>query len=129
MTRTLAIGLACAAAFVAGCGGGDSPSATTGGAAPAAPPPEPNTIVMGEFSYSPMTLTVTAGTPITFRNDGKIEHTVADVDAAGEIRSRFIKPTPLATGATQIVTFRTPGTYDYICTFHPTLMHGTIIVR
>lgn len=125
MIRTLLLGTVCVTGLV-GCGGGaESP------AAPAAQPPDApaNTVVMGDYSYTPSMLVVTAGTPITFRNDGKIEHTVADVDGKGEIRSEFIEPTPLATGQTQTVTIDEPGTYRYICTFHPTLMDGTIVVK
>ncbi len=127
--RALAIGLACAAGLAAGCGGGNSPPTTTGGAQPSHARPVDTTVVMGDFSYTPKVLTVSAGTTITFRNDGKIEHTVADVDTAGEIRSAVIKPRPLATGQTQTVTIDARGTYDYICTFHPTLMRGTIVVK
>jgi len=83
---------------------------------------------MGEFSYTPAVMTVAAGTTVTFVNAGRIAHTVADVDAAGDIRSALIRPRPLATGDRQTVTFTTPGTYRYICTFHPTLMRGTVIV-
>ena len=87
------------------------------------------TIVMGDFSYAPSALTVRVGEPVTFVNDGKIDHTVADTDAAGEIRSALIKPRPIPPAGTQTVVFRTPGTVDYLCTYHPTLMSGRIVVR
>lgn len=89
----------------------------------------PSTIAMGDFSYSPSPLTVRAGERVTFVNRGKIDHTIADTDVSGEIRSTLIKPRPIAPQETQVVTFATPGTVDYICTYHPTLMRGTIIVR
>ncbi len=107
--------------LVAGCG------ATGRQTTPVASPP-PDTIVMGDFSFTPATLTVLAGTTVTMRNDGRIEHTAADVDASGGITSRVIKPVPLATGQSLTITFTRPGTYHYICTFHPKLMDGTVVV-
>jgi plastocyanin len=83
---------------------------------------------MGEFYYRPTPVTVRVGEPVTFVNEGAIEHTVADTTPAGEIRSRLIKPRPLKTGERQRVTFRRPGTVDYICTFHPTEMRGSVTV-
>ncbi len=69
------------------------------------------------------------GSPqVTLRNDGRIEHTAADVDANGNVRSRVIKPVPLSSTQQLTITFPRPGTYHYICTFHPTLMRGTVIV-
>jgi plastocyanin len=50
------------------------------------------------------------------------------VDAKGGIRSKAIKPRPLAHGQSQTVRFASPGRVAYLCTFHPTLMKGTIIV-
>ncbi len=117
------------AVVAAGCGGtsSDVPPATSQGITPTEEGPA--TIVMGDFSYAPSTLTVQVGEKVTFVNRGKIDHTVADTDAGGEIRSTLIKPRPIAPAGEQTVVFGTPGTVDYICTYHPTLMGGRIIVR
>ncbi len=32
-------------------------------------------------------------------------------------------------GSSASLTFATPGTYDYVCQFHPGSMTGTVIVR
>ena len=61
-------------------------------------------------------------------NVGKIDHTVADTDAHWNLRSRLIHPRPLAHGQVQVVRFTRAGTVYYLCTFHPTLMRGTITV-
>ena len=87
------------------------------------------TIRMGEYFYAPKVATVRVGQRVRFVNVGKIEHTVADSTRRGAIVSRLIKPRPLAHGATQTVVFRKPGTVYYLCTFHPTLMRGKIVVR
>jgi plastocyanin len=90
---------------------------------------KPQVVRLGEYFFRPGTVTVRVGQPVVFVNVGKIEHTVADTDAKGTIRSRLIKPHPLAHGARQQVVFRHPGTVHYLCTFHPTLMRGRLVVR
>ena len=114
--------------IAAGCGG------TSEDVPPSSSPVDPDvtaaaTVVMGDFSYTPSPLTVRVGEPVTFVNRGEIDHTVADTDAAGAIRSTLIMPRPIGPRGSQVVTFATPGTVDYICTYHPTLMRGTITVR
>ncbi len=121
-----AIGLAIIAA---GCGGTSSDAPPTASPATTSTEEGSTTVVMGDYSYAPSPLTVQVGQKVTFVNRGVIDHTIADTDAAGEIRSTRIKPRPIAPQETQVVAFDTPGTVDYICTYHPTLMSGKIIVR
>jgi len=101
-----------------------SGSATSG----AAPRPAV-TIRMGEFFYKPRVAVVHVGQTVRFVNVGKIVHTVADTDAKWNIRSKLIHPRPLAHGQVQVVTFSKAGTVSYLCTFHPTLMRGKIVVK
>jgi plastocyanin len=88
----------------------------------------PVTIRLGEYFFKPKVVTVHVGQAVRFVNVGKIEHTVADTSAAGAIRSRLIKPRPLGHGQTQVVRFARAGRVFYLCTFHPTLMKGRIVV-
>jgi plastocyanin len=88
----------------------------------------PVTVRLGEYFYKPKVVTVHVGQAVRFVNVGKIEHTVADTDAKGAIRSHLIKPRPLAHGQVQTVRFAKPGRVLYLCTFHPTLMKGRINV-
>jgi plastocyanin len=83
---------------------------------------------MGEFFYRPSKVTVHVGQKVRFVNVGKIAHTVADTDRKGNVRSKLIRPRALEHGQSQAVTFARPGVVDYLCTFHPTLMRGTISV-
>ncbi len=85
---------------------------------------------MGDFFFKPRVVTVHVGQAVRFVNVGRIEHTVADTDARGNIRSRLIKPHPLARGDVQVVRFTKTGRISYLCTFHPTLMKGrTTVIR
>jgi plastocyanin len=86
------------------------------------------TVRLGEYFFRPKRVTIRAGTPIRFLNVGRIEHTVADSSRAGKIRARLIKPHPLRHGQAQTVVLRNPGTVYYLCTFHPQLMRGVIVV-
>ena len=98
-----------------------------GGGAAAAPQPTV-TIKLGEFFFRPAQVTVHVGQQVRFVNVGKIVHTVADTDRHWNLRSKLIKPRPLAHGQAQTVRFTGVGTVYYLCTFHPTLMRGRIVV-
>lgn len=110
-----------AVAFVAGI-----PEPTS---APTASAATTKRVKLGEFFYSPKKITVSVGDSVRFVNVGKIEHTVADSSKSGTIRSKVIRPRPLKHGASQTVRFRTRGTVYYLCTFHPDLMRGVVVVR
>src|SRR3954454_9605276 len=88
----------------------------------------PVTVRMGEFFYRPSVVTVHVGQPVRIVNVGKIVHTVADADARGNVRSKIIRPRRRAHGQAQVVRFTRAGTVRYLCTFHPTLMKGRIVV-
>ena len=129
--HAVALGLAATIAALAGCGGSgkESSQPTTGAStATTATPMTGARVVMGDYFFRPPSITVRVGQPVTFVNEGTIEHTVADTTPSGQIRSRLIKPRPLSTGQSQRVIFHVPGTVTYLCTFHPTLMSGRITV-
>lgn len=88
-----------------------------------------HTVRFGEYFYKPAKITIRRGDRVRFVNVGRIEHTVADSTKDGRIRSRIIKPRPLEHGQSQTVRFTRRGTVYYVCTFHPTLMRGRIVVR
>ena len=64
------------------------------------------------FSFSPATITVKAGTPITWTNRDDIPHTVVADD-------KSFKSKPLDTGDKFTFTPTKPGTYNYFCSIHP----------
>jgi plastocyanin len=94
-------------------------SATAQAAAPAAA--EDSTISIREFMFSPMSLTVTAGTTVHWKNLDAEPHTVRGVDA--NFRSN-----PMDQNDTFAYKFDQPGTYRYVCSIHPQML-GTIVVK
>ena len=91
----------------------ESPKNTQGAA--------PNQIVIENFAFAPATLTVKAGTTVTWINRDDEPHTVNDND------KRF-KSGTLDTDGKFSFTLTAPGTYNYFCSIHPR-MTGQIIVK
>jgi plastocyanin len=78
-------------------------------------------LAIENFSFTPATLTVSAGTTVTWTNHDAVLHTVTATDksfASGAID----------TDGTFSHQFTTPGTYAYHCSIHPT-MTAQIIVQ
>ena len=73
------------------------------------------------FSFTPPTLTIPAGTKVTWVNHDDIPHLVVSTD------KRFASP-PLDTDDSFSYSFTAPGTYEYYCSIHPK-MTAKIIVR
>ncbi|HEX3350027.1 MAG TPA: cupredoxin domain-containing protein [Acetobacteraceae bacterium] len=80
-------------------------------------------VTIDNFTFSPQTLTVAAGTKVTFTNQDDIPHTITS-DASPPL----FKSPPLDTDDTFAFTFATPGTYAYFCSLHPH-MQGSVIVQ
>jgi plastocyanin len=81
----------------------------------------PNQVVIENFSFVPATLTVKAGTKVTWVNRDDVPHTATDTD------KRF-NSKALDTDDHFDFTFSEPGTYNYFCALHPK-MTGQIIVK
>ena len=89
------------------------------GAMSAAPPA--NHITIKNFMFAPVSLTIKAGTTVTWVNEDEEPHTV--VSATGAFRSQAMD-----TRESFAFTFDKPGEYHFICTIHPQMM-GTVIVQ
>ena len=94
------------------------PVATPAAATPAAEGPQ---IGIAKFAFGPNTLTVPAGTTVTWTNRDEDSHTVTSTAVA------FSSPA-LDRGETFSYRFTTPGTYTYFCALHPH-MTARIIVQ
>ncbi|WP_244816187.1 cupredoxin family copper-binding protein [Caballeronia sp. Lep1P3] len=79
------------------------------------------TISIDNFAFSQATLTVPAGTRVTWINRDDMLHTVVD-------EAKSFKSDPLDSGDSFSYVFDKPGTYKYFCSLHPH-MTGTIVVR
>jgi amicyanin len=84
---------------------------------------EPKQISIVNFKYVPETLTVPAGTTVTWTNQDDMPHTVTST-----VKPRVLESEALDTDARFSYVFTEPGTYDYLCTIHPK-MAGRVIVE
>ena len=80
-----------------------------------------NAVVIKNFDFAPMSLTIKAGTSVTWMNLDGEPHTVTSVD--GLFRSGAIDQDGSFT-----FKFDKPGTYMYLCSIHPK-MRASIIVQ
>ncbi len=74
------------------------------------------------FSFTPRTLTVKAGTKVTWVNSDDVPHLLVNTEG------RFKQSSILDTDQRFSVTFAKPGTYNYFCSLHP-MMTGTVTVQ
>jgi len=79
-----------------------------------------NTVVMKNFDFSPMSLTVKAGTTVTWKNLDGEPHTVVSADG-------FFRSHALDQDDTFTFKFDKPGTYKYVCSIHPKMMAAIIV--
>ena len=87
-----------------------------------APQASAGAISIDNFTFTPQTLTVKAGTTVTWTNRDDIPHGIASED------NGFARSKALDTDDSYSFTFTTPGTYKYFCYVHPH-MTGTIVVE
>ena len=88
----------------------------------AASPAGGNAVAIDNFTFEPQTLTVDAGTTVTWTNHDDVPHTVTSDD-----KTTFASK-GLDTDDTFAFRFTKPGTYDYFCSIHP-VMTATVIVK
>jgi len=82
---------------------------------------DPPRIVVKNFMFQPMSLTVKAGSTVIWTNMDEEPHTV--VSSSGQFRSNA-----LDTKDSFSFKFDKPGTYSFVCSIHPQMV-GTIIVQ
>lgn len=78
-------------------------------------------VKIDNFAFGPQTLTVTAGTTVTWTNRDDIPHTVVSNDGLFKSKARD-------TDETFSYKFEKAGTYSYFCSIHPK-MTGQIVVH
>ena len=90
--------------LLAACGGAD----------------EPTTVDIKSFKYAAATVTVKAGTPVTWINRETAGHTATFENGLDTDR--------LEKGDRAALTFEKPGRYPYVCAFHA-FMKGEVVVE
>jgi len=111
------------------CGGGNASesngtSSKESSSTETTPPPgQPGAVGMKDVVFVPQTITVPAGTKVTWTNDEELVHTVKDTSPLMTPES----PT-MNKGDTFSITYEKPGTYPYVCSIHPA-MTGSVEVR
>ena len=79
-------------------------------------------VSIDNFTFGPQSLTVKAGTTVTWTNKDDIPHGIASSNNA------FTRSQALDTDDSYSFTFTTPGTYQYFCYIHPHMV-GTVVVE
>lgn len=105
-----------ACATSAGSGASIAPAASAGGSAA--------TVTIKGFAFSPATVTIAKGKTVTFVNNDSTAHTIS----SGASRAKDGKfDTELSGGTETTITFDTPGTYDYFCNFHASMVAKVVV--
>jgi plastocyanin len=140
------LGVASFALLVSACGSsgssasgssasGSNAAGSTTSAAGSEVVAKPNQVQIKLIAFHPATLSVTAGTTVTWKQTDPGFHTITSGTVVQG--SSGVTPQPdgkfasgqLATGKTFSHTFIAPGTYPYFCEIHPATMRGTVTVR
>jgi len=98
----------------AGCGGSDEPAATT-------TTESADAVTIADFAYAPETITVPAGSKVTWANSDDADHTATAEDGSFDTGT-------LHKGDDAAVVLDKPGTYAYYCRFHA-FMKATVEVQ
>jgi plastocyanin len=132
-----------AAVVLAGCGKqnfyGSATEETS--SPPAAASPEPSrtkaadagvTVTIQNLTFVPQTLTVEAGTKVTWTNNDTTLHDVTSADgpAIDAVTTDLFSSGTMQQGDSFSYTFTEPGTYYYVCTIHASMatMHAKVVV-
>jgi plastocyanin len=112
----ISISLSCSKSSMANLTGTGGNNNGTGTSAPGA-----NEVFIQGMAFSPATITVTAGTTITWTNKDAVTHNVTSNPV-------LFSSGAMGNGATYSYTFADKGTFSYTCTIHPS-MKGTVVVN
>src|SRR5579862_6478190 len=81
----------------------------------------PTVVEIHGMKFDPPTLTISAGTRVTWVNEDNSPHTVTD-------KGKVFRSAALDTKDSFSYTFAAPGEFTYYCTIHP-MMVGKILVK
>lgn len=96
-------------------------------------PATSTTVSIQNFAFVPATLTVKAGTKVTWTNNDSTVHDVTSADgpAVDAATTSLFASGILDQGDSFSFTFTEPGTYYYVCTIHASMatMHAKVVVE
>jgi plastocyanin len=87
---------------------------------PQAPVGATGEVTIASFAFAPQIVEITVGGTVTWTNTDGSSHTATAEDGSWDTGN-------IDAGASVSLTFETPGTYTYLCAYHPT-MTGVVIV-
>ena len=135
--RALVVIILVTVVFVGACGGDDASSGATSSSTTTAAEAESTdgaTVTMKLIAFQPESISVDAGTSVTWKQTDPGVHTVTSGTVDQGTGGVTEKPDGtfdsgnLATGKTFSFTFAEPGTYSYFCAVHPATMRGRVQV-
>lgn len=123
-----------AAVLATACGGSGVGAATAPINNPVGPTGNPagTSVSIIDYGFTPQTVSIKAGTAVTWQNDGTMQHT-ATADAGGWNSGQLMGSagggaySGMTAGGSYTYTFTAAGTYAYHCANHAQ-MTGTITV-
>lgn len=90
-------------------------------------------VTIQNFSFSPRTITIKAGTRVTWKNSDSTVHNVASASSIKTTAkvTHLFRSGRMTRGKTFSYTFKKRGTFFSVCTTHRTMasMHGKVIVK
>jgi plastocyanin len=87
-----------------------------------------NVVGMAGSSFSPESITISAGDSVEFNNDDGTSHRIVEGEDGAEVDDPAFEALALSAGDSASVTFDEPGEYQVTCTIHPS-MQMTVIVE
>lgn len=81
----------------------------------------PAIVIAKDFMFAPVTITIKAGSTVTWKNTDDEPHTIVS-------DTRLFRSGALDTNESFSFRFDQPGTYRYACSIHPRMV-GTVVVR
>jgi plastocyanin len=128
----VAVAAAVAVLALAACGSSASSGSNSAPSAASTASAAAVAVTIQNFAFTPQTLTVKAGTTVTWTNQDSAPHTVTSADGIStSANTTSLFNGSVNSGETFSYTFTKAGRYFYLCTIHKSQpgMHGEVIVQ
>jgi plastocyanin len=119
MGKLLVTALVLGTLVLGGCSSYSTPTPANQNQALVEQPVSGTVVKINNFAFAPASVTIKAGETVTWVNEDGVDH---------QIKGDSFSSPQLAKGQSFKFTFPTAGSYNYICSIHPS-MKGTIVVQ